>query len=64
MTKTIEVEVDLNDFDIEDLVTSLQSSGYVVIDCISIIAEEKLKHFKTVMKDYTLAEIENLLPRK
>lgn len=64
MTNTIKVEVDFDHLNIDDIVSFLESKKYKVFEPMTIMEIEKLAHFNIVFRDYSLSEIENLLPRK
>ncbi len=72
---TVEVDVDLDDFDIDDLINYIENKRYVVVkeseykedkvfDIKTVSDELRAEHLIRVYEQYTLEEIQNLIPLK
>ena len=62
---TIKLDIDLEEFDVEDLVHFLKyHKQYKVIKPATIIDSAKLNHFLEVYKTYSLEAIQHILPIK
>lgn len=53
-----------HDIDDSEIIDYLERNNYSVIKNESIIDAEKLEYFTSVFKDYSIQQIEQLLPRK
>ncbi|MBY0485918.1 MAG: hypothetical protein K2P85_01805 [Flavobacteriaceae bacterium] len=56
--------IDFKDIDFDEILDFIKSKGYTVVKPNGLTEAYKYEHFKSVVEDYTLQEIENLLPTK
>jgi ribosomal protein S4E len=62
ITKTLNIEFE--EFELDEIIDFLKSKGIIVFKGKSITDAYKIQHIKEVLDDYTIREIQELLPKK